>query len=102
MPHAVKCNHFLYADDTCLVWILCPYYDIMSSLQHKDINEIEKQLNQDFGSICDWFVDNKLSSDFGDDKTKSILFANKVTAPQLGAKKRPCHRLSHRLLHRRF
>ena len=39
----------------------------MSSLQHKDINEIEKQLNQDFGSICDWFVDNKLSSDFGDD-----------------------------------
>ena len=77
MPQAVKYNHFLYADDTCLVWILHPYYDIMSSLQHKDINEIEKQLNQDFGSICDWFVDNKLSSDFGDDKTKSILFANK-------------------------
>ena len=45
--------------------------------QHKDINEIEKQLNKDFESICDWFVDNKLSIHFGDDKTKSILFATK-------------------------
>ena len=49
MSQAVKCNLLLYADDTCLV------------CQHKDINEIEKQLNKDFQSICDWFVDNKLS-----------------------------------------
>ena len=63
MSQAVKCNLFLYADDTCLV------------CQHKDINEIEKQLNKDFGSICDWFVDNKLSIHLDDDKTKSILFA---------------------------
>ena len=33
MSQAVKCNLFLYADDTCLV------------CQHNDINEIEKQLN---------------------------------------------------------
>ena len=65
MSQAVRCNLFLYADDTCLV------------CQHKDINEIEKQLNKDFESICDWFVDNKLSIHFGDDKTKSILFATK-------------------------
>ena len=65
ISQAVKCNLFLYADDTCLV------------CQHKDINEIEKQLNKDFESICDWFVDNKLSIHFGDDKTKSILFASK-------------------------
>ena len=45
--------------------------------QHKDINKIEKQLNKDFESICDWFVDNKLSIHFGNDKTKSILFATK-------------------------
>ena len=45
--------------------------------QHKDINEIEKQLNVDFSNICDWFVDNKLSIHFGEDKTKSILFASK-------------------------
>ena len=35
MSQAVKCNLFLYADDTCLI------------CQHKDINEIEKQLNKD-------------------------------------------------------
>ena len=65
MSQAVKCNLFLYAGDTCLV------------CQHNDINDIEKQLNKDFENICDWFVDNKLSIHFGNDKTKSILFATK-------------------------
>ena len=65
MSQAVKCDLFLYADDTCLV------------CQHKDINKIENQLNEDFCNICDWFVDNKLSIHFGEDKTKSILFASK-------------------------
>ena len=65
MSQAVKYNLFLYADDTCLV------------CQHKDINGTEKQLNQDFENIYDWFVDSKLSIHFGDDKTKSILFASK-------------------------
>ena len=36
MSQAVKCNVSLYADDICLV------------CQHKDINEIEKQLNKAF------------------------------------------------------
>ena len=57
---------FLYADDTCLV------------CQHKDINKIENQLNEDFCNISDWVVDDKLSIHFGQDKTKSILFASKV------------------------
>ena len=65
MSQAVKCHLSLYADDSCLV------------CQHKDINEIEKQLNVDFSNICDWFVDNKLSIHFGEDKTKSIFFASK-------------------------
>ena len=65
MSQAVKCDLFLYADDTCLV------------CQHKDINKIENQLNEDFCNICDWFVDNKLSIHFGEDKTKSIFFASK-------------------------
>ena len=43
----------------------------------KDINEIEKQLNE-FESICDWFVNNKLSIHFGANKTHSILFATKL------------------------
>ena len=65
MSQAVKCDIFLYADDTCLV------------CQHKYFNKIENQLNEDFCNICDWFVDNKLSIRFGEDKTKSIFFASK-------------------------
>ena len=65
MSQAVKCHFFLYADHSCLV------------CHHKHINPIEKQLNVDFSNICDWFVDNKLSIPFGEDKTKSILFASK-------------------------
>ena len=65
MPMAVKCNLLLYADDTCLVF------------QSKNFKAIEKQLNEDFADICGWFVDNKLSIHFGEDKSKSILFASK-------------------------
>ena len=45
--------------------------------QHREADEIEKQLNKDFENICDWFVNSKLSMHFGEDKTKSILFASK-------------------------
>ena len=72
MPQAIKCELLLYADDSCLVF------------QHKDINEIEKQLNHDFYNICDWFVDNKLSIHFGEDKTKSILFTSKNKIKKVG------------------
>ena len=68
---AVKCNQFLYADDTYLVF------------QSKNVKDIEKQLNEDFEHICDWFVDNKLSIYFGEDKTKSILFASKSKIKKL-------------------
>ena len=66
MSQAVKCDLFLYADDSCLV------------CQHKDINEIGKQLNVDFSNICDWLVDNKLSIHFVEDKARSILFASNL------------------------
>ena len=49
----------------------------MPSFPSKNVKDIEKQLNEDFANICDWFVDNKLSIHFGEDKTKSILFASK-------------------------
>ena len=45
--------------------------------QHRDVEDIEKQLNKDFENVSDWFVDNKFSIHFGEDKTKSILFASK-------------------------
>ena len=64
MPQAVNSNLLLYAHDSCLMF------------QHEEVEEIEKVLNNDFENICDWFVDNKLSIHFGEDKTKSILFAS--------------------------
>ena len=65
MPQAVKSNLFLCADDSCLVF------------PGKDVIEIKKQLNEDFTKICEWFVDNRLSIHFVEDKTKSILVASK-------------------------
>ena len=65
MPQAVKSNLFPYFDDSCLIF------------QGKDVIEIEKQLNADFANICEWSVDNRLSIHFGEDKTKSLLFASK-------------------------
>ena len=62
MSQAVTCDLLLYADDSCLVY------------QGSDLEDIETKLNKDFNSLCDWFVDNKLSIHFGEDKTKSILF----------------------------
>ena len=34
-------------------------------------------MNRDFSSGCEWFVDNKLTIHFEEEKTKSILFVNK-------------------------
>ena len=65
IPQSISCDLLLYADDTCIIY------------QHKDINEISKVLNANFSNLCDWFLDNKLSIHFGDDKTKCILFASK-------------------------
>ena len=65
MSQAVDCELLIYADDSCLIF------------QHKDITEIESALNKNFSMLCDWFVDNKLSIHFGEDKTKSILFGSK-------------------------
>ena len=71
MPQAVTSTLLLYADDSC---ILC---------QHKDVAQIEKRLSDYFENLCNWFVDNKLSIHFGEDKTKSILFASKRRAKNI-------------------
>ena len=41
MPQAVKCDLFLYADDTCLTF------------QHENVKEFEDQLNLSLSSLCD-------------------------------------------------
>ena len=65
MPQAVNSELLLYADDTCLIY------------KGKDTKTIQEQLNRDFNSLCEWFIDNKLSIHFGKEKTKSILFGIK-------------------------
>ena len=65
MPGAISCEMLLYADDTCLVF------------QARDPDSISKKLNTEFNKLCYWFVDNKLSIHFVDEKTKSILFSGK-------------------------
>ena len=71
MPQAVTSTLLLYADDSCILY------------QHKDVVQIGKQLNEDFENLCDWFVDNKLSIHFGEDKTKSIPFVSKRRAKNI-------------------
>ena len=65
MSQAVDCELFLYADDSGLVY------------QHRDVKAIDTKLNKIFLSVYDWFVDNKLSTHFGEDKTECILFGTK-------------------------
>ena len=72
MKQAVFSDLRLYADDSCLVF------------QHKHVTEIEKHLNNDFSYLCEWFLDNKLSIHFGEDKTKSILFGSKHKLRKVG------------------
>ena len=70
MPQAAKPNLLLYADHS---YLMC---------QHKDIAKIEKILMKT-ENICDWFVDNKLSIHFSDDKTKSIILTSKQRAKNI-------------------
>ena len=72
IKQAVSSDLLLYADDSCLIF------------QHKHVTEIEKHLNNDFSNLCEWFLDNKLSIHFGEDKTKSILFGSKRKLRKVG------------------
>ena len=49
MSQAVNPKLLFYADDTCLICM------------GKDTKTIEKQLNRHFNSLCEWFINNKLS-----------------------------------------
>ena len=45
--------------------------------------EIENVSNKEFGNVCEWFADNKLSIHFGEDKTKCLLFSEEKNLPWL-------------------
>ena len=72
IPQTVDYYLFLYADDTCLLF------------QRKDLERIKEEITKNFYSICDWFVDYKLSIHFGEDKIKSILFSTKSRKRKIG------------------
>ena len=61
----------LYAEDPDI------YY------QHKNIQQTENVLNKGFTSLCEWFSDNKLSTYFWENNTKSILFTRSKTSRKL-------------------
>ena len=72
MKQSVSSDLLLYTDDSCFIF------------PHKHVTEIERHLNNDFSNLCEWFLDNKLSINFGEDKTKSILFGSKRKLRQVG------------------
>ena len=45
--------------------------------------KIENVFNKEFANVCDWFVDDKLSIYFGEDKTRYILFSSDKNLPEL-------------------
>ena len=72
LPQALNdTRSYLYANNTYIFY------------QDKDVEKIEKVLNKEFLSLCEWFIDNKLSIHFGDDKTKTIFFSRMKSPPKL-------------------
>ena len=71
-PQARSDSHtYLYGDNTSMFY------------QHKEVAEIENILNKESANACRWFVENKLSIHFGEDKTKCILFSKEKNLLQL-------------------
>ena len=62
---------YCYADDTCIFY------------HHEDVKKIENVLNKEFSSLCQWFIDNKLSIHLEKGKTKSILFSKRRVKAKL-------------------
>ena len=46
-------------------------------LLSQSIEQIEINLNRNFNTLCNWFLENRLSIHFGEDNTKCILFGRK-------------------------
>ena len=59
MSQAVDCDLYLYANDSCPVYM------------GKYIKDIEDNLNRNFNCLCDWFVENKI---FISERTKRNQF----------------------------
>ena len=72
LPQALnETDSYLYADDKCIFY------------QDKNVEKIERVLKKEFLSLCEWFIDNKLSIHFGDNKTKTVFFSRMKSPPKL-------------------
>ena len=60
LPQALnETGSYLYADN------ICNFY------QDKGVEKTEEVLSKEFLSLCEWFIDSKLSVYFGYDKNKN-------------------------------
>ena len=63
MSSSVDCDLLLYAGDSCLVFA------------GPDLKTIEANLNINFNPLCEWFVANKLSIHFSEEKQSPLYLA---------------------------
>ena len=72
LPQALnETGSYLYVNDTCIFYL------------DKDVEKIEKVLNKEFLSLCEWFIGNNLSIHFGDDEAKTIFFSQMKSPTKL-------------------
>ena len=62
-------NHYQMEAPTCN--LMTP----VSSTNMRTLKKTENVFNKQFSSLCQWFIDNKLSIHFGEGKAKSIIFS---------------------------
>ena len=55
---------------------------LVSFINMGDAKKQKKNLNKEFPSLREWYIDNKLSIHFGDDRTKTISFSRKKHPPK--------------------
>ena len=62
--------------EICLIWNVRNFFvkEYNDVTQHSEVTETENVWNKEFAIVCNLFVDNKLWSHFGEEKTKWILF----------------------------
>ena len=71
LPQALnETGLYLCADDTCIFF------------QDKDVKSVEEVLNKEFLSLCEWFIDHKLSIYFGGDKNFLFFLSGMKSPPK--------------------
>lgn len=62
----------------------CKYVEVICLVfPRKNVENMGKQFNEDFTSMCNGFVENKLSTHLGEDKIKSIFFTSRCRIKSL-------------------